>query len=176
MASEFPIRVMLVDDHELVRRGVAAVLAGEGDIEVVAQYADAEEAVRRCVEDPPDVVLMDLRMPGTSGLMATAMLHEEAPDVDVLVLTVSEQAKDLQDALRFGAQGYVLKGAAPEELVHAVRQVHQGWVLVSPAMAASCWATFPTARRRRPIANNGSRIPIASRRGSWMSSSCSLGA
>ena len=142
MTTEESIKVVLVDDHELVRRGVAAVVSGEEDMDVVAQFSDAEAAVRYCVEDPPDVVLMDLRMPGTPGLQATAMLHEQAPGVNVLVLTVSEQAKDLQDALRFGAQGYVLKGAAPEELIHAVRQVHQGWAVVSPEMAGKLIGDF----------------------------------
>ncbi len=75
MTTDGPIKVALVDDHELVRRGVAAVLAAEADIEIVAQFSDAEAAVRYCVEDPPHVVLMDLRMPGTPGLQATAMLH-----------------------------------------------------------------------------------------------------
>lgn len=143
MTEQGMINVMLVDDHELVRTGVAAVVGSEVDMTVVAQYADAQEAVRHCVTDPPDVVLMDLRMPGTTGLQATAMLHEQAPDVNVLVLTVSEQAQDLQDALRFGAQGYVLKGATPEELVQAVRQVHQGWAVVSPAMAGKLMGDFP---------------------------------
>ena len=136
------IKVMLVDDHPLVRAGVASVIDGEADMAVVGQFADAEEAIRRCIDDPPHVVLMDLRMPGTPGLQATAMLHEQAPDVNVLVLTVSEQAKDLHDALRFGAQGYILKGATPEELVQAVRQVHQGWAVVSPAMAGKLLGDF----------------------------------
>ncbi|MEE8518441.1 MAG: response regulator transcription factor [Dehalococcoidia bacterium] len=138
-----PIRIALVDDHELVRRGVAAVLDAEEDMEVAAQFSDADQAVRELADLMPDVVLMDLRMPGTSGLKATAMLHQEAPDINVLVLTVSEQAQDLQNALRFGAQGYVLKGASPEELVHAVRQVADGWVIVSPAMAGKLLGEFP---------------------------------
>lgn len=133
---------MLVDDHALFRTGVASVMGAEADIEVVGQYSDADEAIHHCLADPPDVVLMDLRMPGTPGLQATAMLHEQTPDVNVLVLTVSEQAKDLHDALRFGAQGYVLKGATPEELVQAVRQVHQGWAVVSPAMAGKLLGDF----------------------------------
>lgn len=136
------IKVMLVDDHVLMRAGVASVIDAEGDMSVVGQYSDAEEAIQHCVDDPPNVVLMDLRMPGTPGLQATAILHEQAPDVNVLVLTVSEQAKDLHDALKFGAQGYILKGATPEELVQAVRQVHQGWAVVSPAMAGKLLGDF----------------------------------
>lgn len=138
------IKVVLVDDHELVRRGVAAVLAGEGDITVVGQFTDARAAVAAVPVLEPDVVLMDLRMPGTTGLQATALLHEQGRGAKVLVLTVSEQAQDLHEALRVGALGYVLKGAAPEELVHAVRQVAQGWVVVSPAMAAKLMSDFPS--------------------------------
>ncbi len=163
MTTDGPIKVALVDDHELVRRGVAAVLAAETDIEIVAQFSDAEAAVRYCVEDPPHVVLMDLRMPGTPGLQATAMLHEQAPDVMVLVLTVSEQAQDLQEALRFGAQGYVLKGAAPEELVQAVRQVHQGWVIVSPEMAGKLMGDFSEESTQTGPRSNGATDTLSAR-------------
>ncbi len=163
MTTDGPIKVALVDDHELVRRGVAAVLAAETDIEIVAQFSDAEAAVRYCVEDPPHVVLMDLRMPGTPGLQATAMLHEQAPDVMVLVLTVSEQAQDLQEALRFGAQGYVLKGAAPEELVQAVRQVHQGWVIVSPEMAGKLMGDFSEESTQSGPLSNGATDSLSAR-------------
>lgn len=163
MTTDAPIKVALVDDHELVRRGVAAVLAAETDIEVVAQFSDAEAAVAHCVTDPPDVVLMDLRMPGTPGLQATAMLHDQAPDVTVLVLTVSEQAQDLQEALRFGAQGYVLKGAAPEELVQAVRQVHQGWVIVSPEMAGKLMADFTEEPAKSSPAANEATDSLSAR-------------
>ena len=138
-----PIRVVLVDDHELFRKGVAAVLAAEDDIEVLTQYSGGEAALAGIAEAPPDVVLMDLRMPGTTGLQTTAVLHEQLPDLSVLVLTVSDQAQDLHDALGVGAHGYVLKGAAPEELVQAVRQVAQGWMVVSPAMAGKLMGDFP---------------------------------
>lgn len=142
------IRVLLVDDHELVRRGVSAVLEDEEDIQVVAQTSDGAEGVKRAEELRPDVVLMDLRMPGTTGLQATAILKQTAPEIAVLVLTVSEQAQDLQEVLRVGAMGYILKGAPPEELVQAVRQVAQGWVVVSPTMASKLMADFPQARGR----------------------------
>jgi DNA-binding NarL/FixJ family response regulator len=149
------IKVVLVDDHELVRRGVAAVLAGEQDIEVKAHFADADTAVQQMPSLTPDVVLMDLRMPGTTGLQAIAALQQSAIPPKVLVLTVSEQAKDLQDALRMGALGYVLKGAAPEELIHAVHQVHQGWVVVSPAMARKLMGDFPQPDYGNPDAAGG---------------------
>jgi DNA-binding NarL/FixJ family response regulator len=139
------LRVVLVDDHELVRRGVAAVLAAEDDLEVAGQFGDGAEAVAACESLRPDVVVMDLRMPGTSGIEATAALRERLPGTGVLVLTVSEQASDLQEALRVGAQGYVLKGATPDELVRAVRQVALGWAVISPAMAGKLLADFPAS-------------------------------
>ena len=137
------IRVLLVDDHELVRRGVAAVLEDEGDIQVVAQASDGAEGVQRVEEFHPNVVLMDLRMPGTGGLQATAIIKQRFPEANVLILTVSEQAADLQQALRVGALGYILKGAPPEALVHAVRQVAEGWVVISPSMAGKMMGDFP---------------------------------
>jgi DNA-binding NarL/FixJ family response regulator len=139
------LKVVLVDDHELVRRGVAAVLAAEGDLEVTGQFGDGAEAIDACERLRPDVVVMDLRMPGTSGIEATAALRERLPQTGVLVLTVSEQASDLQEALRVGAQGYVLKGATPDELVRAVRQVAQGWAVISPAMAGKLLGDFPSS-------------------------------
>ncbi|MBF8268158.1 MAG: two component transcriptional regulator, LuxR family [Dehalococcoidia bacterium] len=145
-----PIRVLLVDDHELVRRGVAAVLGEEEDIQVVAQASDGAEAIQWVDQVHPDVVLMDLRMPGTSGLQATAILNQRIPKANVLILTVSEEARDLQEALRFGALGYILKGAPPEALVHAVRQVSQGWVVISPRMAGKMMVDFP--QERHPLA------------------------
>lgn len=144
------IGVVLVDDHELVRKGVAAVISAEPDMTVLGQYADGGEAVDHIQELNPQVVLMDLRMPIMPGIQATALLRERAPDASVLVLTVSEQAQDLHEALRVGAQGYVLKGATPEELVNAVRQVAQGWVVVSPAMAQKLIGDFPDPSSAAP--------------------------
>ena len=129
------IRVLLADDHDLFRRGLAEVLEEEEDIEVVGHARDGREAVDKAGEIRPDVVFMDLNMPGQGGIEATAFVTQQWPDVKVLILTVSEEPADLFRALGVGALGYVLKNAAPRDIVEALRNVYQGYVIVSPHMA-----------------------------------------
>jgi len=129
------IRVLVVDDHDLFRRGLMEVLEEEDDLEVIGEARNGQEAIARVEELSPDVVFMDLNMPGQSGIEATAYLTQKWPDLKVLVLTVSEEAADLYHALSVGARGYVLKISSPQEIIDALRQVQQGWVVVSPAMA-----------------------------------------
>ena len=129
------IRVLVADDHDLFRRGLMEVLEQEDDIIVVGEARNGQQAIERAGELSPDVVVMDLNMPGQNGIEATAYLTQKWPDLKVLVLTVSEEAADLYRALSVGARGYVLKISDPQEIIDALRQVHQGWVVVSPAMA-----------------------------------------
>lgn len=129
------IRVLVVDDHDLFRRGLTEVLEEAEEVEVVGEARNGRQAID-CVELlSPDVVFMDLNMPEKNGIEATAYLTQKWPDLKVLVLTVSEEAADLYRALSVGARGYVLKISSPQEIIDALRQVHQGWVVVSPAMA-----------------------------------------
>ena len=129
------IRVLVVDDHDLFRRGLMEVLDEESDMEVIGEARNGLEAIARVEELSPDVVFMDLNMPGQNGIETTAYMTQKWPDLKVLVLTVSEEATDLYSALKVGARGYVLKISDPQEIIDALRQVHQGWVVVSPAMA-----------------------------------------
>ena len=129
------IKVLVVDDHDLFRRGLVEVLEEEADIRVVGQASDGREALEKVAELSPDVVFMDLRLPEQSGIEATAYLSQKWPETKVLVLTVSEEPEDLFRALGVGALGYVLKTASPRNIVEALRNVYQGWVVVSPAMA-----------------------------------------
>lgn len=129
------IRVLLVDDHDLFRRGPAEVLEEEPDIEVIGQARDGREAAEKAGELVPDVVFMDLNMPGQSGIETTAYLTQRWSGMKILVLTVSEEPADLFRALGVGALGYVLKTAEPREIVDALRNVYQGWAVVSPRMA-----------------------------------------
>ena len=129
------IRVLVVDDHDLFRRGLMEVLDEESDLQVIGEVRNGQEAIEQTEELTPDVVFMDLNMPGQNGIETTAYLTQKWPDLKVLVLTVSEEAADLYNALRVGARGYVLKISNPQEIIDALRQVHQGWVVVSPAMA-----------------------------------------
>lgn len=137
------IRVLVVDDHDLFRRGLMEVLEEEPGIKVVGEARNGQEAIDHVERLSPDVVFMDLNMPVRDGIESTAYLTQKWPDLKVLVLTVSEEAADLYRALSVGARGYVLKISNPREIIDALRQVHQGWVVVSPAMAPrflSDWA------------------------------------
>jgi DNA-binding NarL/FixJ family response regulator len=130
------IRVLLVDDHQLFRRGVASLLSGREDIEVVGEANNGAEAVERAGELMPDVILMDIKMPGLDGLAATKQLKAEMPYVRIMMLTVSETDEDLFEAIKAGASGYLLKNVDPDYLIASVQQVQRGEVPLAPTMAA----------------------------------------
>ncbi len=136
------ITVLVVDDHTLFRRGIVAVLSNQKELKVIGEAADGLEAIEKTRELKPDVILMDLNMPRCSGLEAIQALHTEMPQVNILVLTVSEMEADLFVAVKFGATGYLLKKAEPEELVHAISAIAQGGVIVSPLMATKLLTEF----------------------------------
>lgn len=129
------IRVVVVDDHPLFRDGLEALLRTVADLEVVGTAADGEAALRVCVEQQPDVVLMDITMPRLSGIEATRRLAALAPRVAVLVLTMVDDDDTVLAALRVGARGYVLKGAAQEEVLAAVRTVASGGAVFGAGVA-----------------------------------------
>ncbi len=126
------IRVLLVDDHPVVRQGVRGMLAPAADLEVVGEAASGDEAVRLVRADPPDVVLMDLRMPGGDGVEATARIGALSR---VVVLTTYETDADILRAVEAGAVGYLLKDASPEDLVAAVRAAARGETVLAPSVA-----------------------------------------
>ncbi|CAA9569413.1 MAG: Two-component transcriptional response regulator, LuxR family [uncultured Thermomicrobiales bacterium] len=130
-----PVRVVVVDDHAVVRRGVCALLASEPDIEVVGEAADAERAVAAVARLRPDVVLMDLVMPGGDGIEAIRRIVAGGEDIGILVLTSFASDDKVFPAIKAGARGYLLKDASPDELVRAVRQVHRGEASLAPAVA-----------------------------------------
>jgi DNA-binding NarL/FixJ family response regulator len=130
------IRVLLADDHTVVRAGLRTLFDADADIEVVAESADGEDAVRRAAELRPDVAVLDFAMPGLNGAAATARLHVDAPAVKVLVLSAYEDPGFLRQVLTAGARGYVLKRAAADELLQAVRVVAGGGVYLEPTLAA----------------------------------------
>lgn len=129
------IRVYLADDHTIVRRGIARLLDEEADMEVVGEAGDGTEAIQGVQQLRPDVVLMDIGMPGLSGIEATRQIVQTVPGVQVLILTVYDQADLLFRALQAGAAGYVLKGADMDDLLRAIRTVHSGEVFIHPQMA-----------------------------------------
>lgn len=129
-----PIRVLLVDDHALFRSGIKALLSRQADFEVVGEAGDGLEGVKRAAALRPDVVLLDLHMPGMSGREAVKLLAEEVPQARVVMLTVSEDAEDLLETLQAGAHGYLLKNIDTEFLVQSVRRAAAGDAPVSEEM------------------------------------------
>jgi two-component system nitrate/nitrite response regulator NarL len=134
MTGTRKIRILLVDDHNLFRSGLKALLSRQPDFEVVGEAADGLEGYKRAKQLHPDVVLLDLDMPGISGREAVRMLAEELPQVHVLMLTVSESAEDLVHCLNAGARGYLLKNIDAEFFSDAVRRAARGEAVVAPAM------------------------------------------
>ena len=130
------IRVLLVDDHTLFRSGIKSLLQRNEEFEVVGEAGDGLEGIKRARSLRPNVVLLDLHMPGVSGLEALKVIVEEIPEVRALMLTVSEDAQDLMDALRAGASGYLLKNIETEMLIDGVRRVAAGESVVSQQMTA----------------------------------------
>ena len=129
------IRVVLADDHPLFREGVAKTIADLGNFEVVGQGASAAEAVQLVQNLLPDMVLLDISMPG-SGIEAARQINLTCPVVKIIMLTVSEQDDDVMAALKVGARGYVLKGIGGDELVSVLQAIHRGDSYVSPSLAA----------------------------------------
>lgn len=143
-----PIRVLVVDDHALFRRGLEMVLAQETDIEVVGEAGDAEAAVERAAELLPDVVLLDVRMPKGSGIEACVSIKEVAPSARIIMLTISDEEADLYEAIKAGATGYLLKEISIDEVAGAVRAVYDGQSLISPAMASKLLTEFALMAKR----------------------------
>ena len=142
-----PIRVLIVDDHVLFRGGVKALLARKPGFEVVGEASDGLEGVKRAKALAPDVVLLDLHMPGVSGREAIKLFAEEAPSARVLMLTVSEDADDLVDTLRAGASGYLLKNIETDALLDAIRRTAEGDAVVSAQMTQKLVQGLKSARK-----------------------------
>jgi two-component system nitrate/nitrite response regulator NarL len=148
-----PIRLLVVDDHTLMRRGLVALLAQSPRFQVVGEAGDAGEAQRRAAELQPDVILLDNHMPGVNGVDALAGLHEVAPRARVLMLTVSEDERDLAAALRGGARGYLLKTVDHEVLAGAIERAMRGDSTISPEMTGKLVDAFQALAPEAPAAD-----------------------
>ncbi len=144
-----PVRVLVVDDHALFRRGLGLVLESEDGIELVGEAGDGVAALARAAELAPDVVLMDVRMPTMSGIDAARLLAEQVPAARVVMLTVSDEEDDLYEAIKVGAAGYLLKEISIDEVAGAVRSVMQGHTLISPSIAGKLLVEFTSLARER---------------------------
>lgn len=129
-----PFRILIADDHGVIRAGLQALLDAEPDMQVVGEASNSEEAVRMSGQLTPDVVLMDISMPGEGGIKATQRICSSFPSVKVLILTIHEDKELLQEALRDGASGYILKQAVKSELFNAIHAVMRGELYVHSAM------------------------------------------
>jgi DNA-binding NarL/FixJ family response regulator len=142
------IRVLVVDDHAVVRSGLKLLLDGQDDIEVVGEAGDARSAVFEARSTNPDVILLDVVMPGQSGIEITPQLLHERPEAKVLILSMQDDPRYVREAFEAGAAGYVLKEAADSEVVAAVRNVAAGGRYVNPTLGARLVAADTEARKR----------------------------
>ena len=147
MSPSQPIRVMLVDDHTMVRRGLATFLKVFDDLELVGEAASGEAAIGLCGQVLPDVILMDLMMPDMDGATATRLIRQKFPKVQVVALTSFKEEQVVKNALRAGAIGYLLKDVSADELAWAIRAAHSGRAILSPEVA-------------RALANDANQPPV----------------
>lgn len=136
------IRLVIADDHELFRRGLRMVLEDEPAIEVVGEAGDGLEAVQMAIDEAPDVIVLDVRMPQLSGIEAAGKIKETLPHTKILMLTISDEEDDLYQAIKAGANGYLLKEISIDEIGNAVRSVYGGQSLISPSMASKLLNEF----------------------------------
>jgi DNA-binding NarL/FixJ family response regulator len=148
------IRILIADDHPVVRDGLAAMLGTQPDFAVVGLAVDGREAVRQAIDLSPDVVLLDLEMPGLDGVQSLAQMRQLAPAVRAIVFTAFDTDERIVGAVQAGAQGYLLKGVPRDELFHAIRVVSQGGSLLQPVVASKLMrkiaSPLPTARAASP--------------------------
>ncbi len=146
-----PIRILIADDHAVVRSGLRALLRADPDLEVVGEAGDGVEALRLAASLQPDLVLLDITMPPENGIKTAKRLKEEHPGMIVLFLTMHEDETLLHEALRVGAAGYVIKRAEESEIIQAIRAVSQGDIYVHPAMTRALLHQPVTTEHRRGV-------------------------
>ncbi len=142
------IRVLLVDDHVLFRKGLVSLMALRPELEVVGEASDGNEGIEKARELRPDLILMDIHMPGCNGIEATKAIKAELPNVRIVMLTVSEEEDDLYGAIKSGAQGYLLKNLRPESLFEMMQDAMRGEAPISPGIAAKILEELGRSRDR----------------------------
>ena len=145
-----PIRVLLADDHTLFRKGVRTLMEQMGEVEVVGEVSNGQEAVSQARELLPDVILMDIQMPSISGIKATRTILQETPNTGVILLTMFDDPESVFSGMRAGARGYVLKEAEPEELRRVIEAANRGEVMLCPIIAEKVLQHFAKEPRPEP--------------------------
>lgn len=154
-----PIRVVIADDHDLYRRGMQVVVELDGTATVIGEASNGAEAVEVCLRLRPDIVLMDVRMPGVGGIEACRRIRAELPGARILMLTMSDDEADLFDAIKAGASGYLLKDLPGEEVADAIRRVDDGQAIIPPGMAATLLSEFTRLSQSPPPVEGEERPP-----------------
>lgn len=144
MGTKPKIKLLIVDDHPMVREGMVVLLESIGDFEVVGNAGDGETGIRLCAEKQPDVVLMDMLMPGMDGVTATRLMHQKCPDVRIIAVTASKDESIIQNVLKAGAISYVLKDVSIYELAQAIRAAYRG----QQTLTAEALTTLIAAKRQ----------------------------
>ncbi|MCS6847699.1 MAG: response regulator transcription factor [Anaerolineae bacterium] len=157
------IRILIVDDQRLMREGLRMLLEMEDDFEVVGEAADGQAALDACAQLAPDIVLMDIRMPGMDGVEATRRLLQRDPSARVIILTTFDDDQYVFEGLRAGALGYLLKDLSGEELARAIRTVAHGGALIEPSIARKVFAEFARLAPAARDANEGLAEPLSER-------------
>src|SRR5580704_11144838 len=136
MSESRKIRILIVDDYPLLRKGIAALIESHPDLHLIGQASNSSEAIQQVRQRQPDVILMDLQLPDMSGIEAIVTIRAEFPNARVIVLSTSARDAEIQKSLEAGACGYLLKTAAPDDLIESIRQVHAGGKSISPEIAS----------------------------------------
>jgi DNA-binding NarL/FixJ family response regulator len=145
------IRVFLADDHDLFREGLAGIIASQADMEVVGEASDGLEAIVKALELTPDLILMDIQMPGCDGLEATKKIKKDLPETTIVVLTVRDEDEKLFEAIKNGAQGYLLKTIRSREMLEMLRGAMQGEAAISPNLAGRMLEEFRRLSKLAPV-------------------------
>ena len=146
-----PMRVLIVDDHLVVRRGLRSMLADAEDVEIVGEASNAGEAIKRATSLRPDILVLDIRMPGMNGLRLLRCLKEQLPDIKVIILTNYDDEQFLLEAFRAGAYGYLLKNVSREDLLEVLHTAHQGKRMLSPELMDSVLKQFAELGQRQAM-------------------------
>lgn len=148
------IRLLLVDDHDVVRTGLRMLLEGQADIKIIAEASSGEKAVLMAEIHKPDIVVMDITLPDISGIEATRRIKQAQPDIAVIALTIHEDEQYFFEMLQAGASGYVPKNAAPEDLIHAIRTIYTGDIYIYPTLARALVSDYLNRSRTQPDDNS----------------------
>lgn len=151
--ADQPIRVLLVDDHSLFRSGIRSLLQRHAEFTVVGEAADGVEGIKRAQQLKPDVVLLDLNMPGMSGVETLQLMQQDCPGTAIIMLTVSEESHDLAVAMRSGARGYLIKNIETEYLLRAIRRAAAGETVVAEALTGKLVAQLQAGPAERPVSD-----------------------